>query len=100
MNIYVGNLPFRLSEDEIMELFAAYGEVTKVNLISDRDTGRAKGFGFVEMADDEAGREAIEALNESEVGGRNIKVNEARPRENGRGGNGGGGRRPQQRNRW
>ncbi len=78
--LYVGNLPYRVSESELQELFGQYGEVHSVNLINDRDTGRAKGFGFVEM-DDEGAKKAIEELNGKQFGGRDIKVNEARPRE-------------------
>lgn len=94
MNVYVGNLSYGTSSDDLRELFEAYGEVTSANVISDRDSGRSKGFGFVEMADDAQAREAIEKLNGQEVGGRTITVNEARPREDrgGRGGGGGGGR--------
>ena len=77
--IYVGNLPFSSTEDEIRQLFAEHGTVTSVALITDRDTGAPRGFGFVEMED--GGDEAINALNNHEVGGRNLKVNEAKPRE-------------------
>ena len=77
--IYVGNLPFSATEDEIRELFAAFGSVSSVNLISDRETGRPRGFGFVEM--DDGGDEAIEALDKSSMGGRTLTINEARPRE-------------------
>ena len=80
MNIYVGNLPYRISEDEIRDVFGAHGEVSSVKIIIDRDTGRSKGFGFVEMPDDDSARAAIDACNEMEVGGRPLKVNEARPR--------------------
>lgn len=95
MNVYVGNLSYGTASDDLRELFEAYGEVTSANVISDRDSGRSKGFGFVEMADDAQAREAIEKLNGQEVGGRTITVNEARPREDrgGRGGGGGGGGR-------
>lgn len=92
--IYVGNLPFSASEDEVRELFEQHGEVTSVNLISDRDTGRPRGFGFVEMDDDDADA-AIMALNNTDMGGRSLRVNEARPRSGGGGGRsfgGGGGR--------
>ena len=89
--IYVGNLNFRATENEIRDLFEEYGEVESVNLISDKETGRPRGFGFVEMADDDEADEAIEALDGLEHPGRNLKVNEARPRES-RGGGGGGGR--------
>lgn len=81
INIYVGNLPFTASEGEIEQLFAQYGKVDKVSLITDRDTGRSRGFGFVEMPNDAEGRAAIAALNGREMGGRNLAVNEARPRE-------------------
>jgi RNA recognition motif-containing protein len=77
--IYVGNLPFSATEDDVYELFSQYGSVESVKLITDRNTGRPRGFGFVEMS--EGAREAIEALNEKEFEGRNLKVNEARPRE-------------------
>ena len=77
--IYVGNLPFSSTEDEIRQLFAQYGTVSSVALITDRDTGAPRGFGFVEM--EEGGDEAISALNNLELGGRNLKVNEAKPRE-------------------
>lgn len=89
--IYVGNLNFRATESEIRDLFEEYGEVESVNLISDKESGRPRGFGFVEMADDDEADEAIEALDGLEHQGRNLKVNEARPRES-RGGGGGGGR--------
>jgi RNA recognition motif-containing protein len=78
-NIYVGNLPFTTNVEEIRDLFGAYGEVESVNLITDRDTGRLRGFGFVSMAS--GGNEAIDALNEHELGGRNLMVNLAKPRE-------------------
>ncbi len=80
MNIYVGNISYSTSEDDLKELFGQYGEVTSVKIITDRETGRSKGFGFVEMADDAAGQEAIEEVNGKEIGGRNLKVNVARPR--------------------
>ena len=81
MNIYVGNLPYSTDRDELREIFAAYGEVTAARIVNDRETGRSKGFGFVEMADDNAAKAAIEALNGNEIGGRKVVVNEARPRE-------------------
>ena len=93
MNIYVGNLPFSATEDELRSKFEAYGSVSRVNIITDKETGRPRGFGFVEMNDDNEGRAAIEALNGKDFGGRAVKVNEARPREGG-GGGGGGGRGP------
>lgn len=77
--IYVGNLPFTATDDEVRSLFSEYGTVDSVNLITDRDTGRPRGFGFVEMAD--GADEAIEALNRTEMGGRTLNVSEARPRE-------------------
>ena len=86
--IYVGNLPFSATEDEVRDLFGEFGTVTSVNLISDRETGRPRGFGFVEMED--GADEAIEKLHQADMGGRSLNVNEARPREN-RGGGGGGG---------
>tara|TARA_A100001011_G_scaffold368072_1_gene422016 strand:- start:366 stop:605 length:240 start_codon:yes stop_codon:yes gene_type:complete len=79
MSIYVGNLPFSSTEEGISELFSAYGEVTKVAIIKDRETGRSKGFGFVEMSN--GAQEAINALNGHELEGRSIVVNEARPRQ-------------------
>jgi len=79
-NIYVGNLPFSTNEIEIRELFEQHGEVHSVNLITDRYTGRLRGFGFVEMEEEDANK-AIEALNDTDFGGRNLRVNEARPRE-------------------
>ncbi len=98
-NIYVGNLSFDSSEDEVRDLFAAHGEVVRVNLITDRDTGRPRGFGFVEMADAGQGKTAIEQVNGTELGGRSLTVNEAKPRPSrtGSGGGGGGGGR---RDRW
>ena len=92
MKLYVGNLSYSAKEDELRELFGEYGEVSSVAVITDRETGRSKGFGFVEFADDKAGQAAIEALDGKEVGGRALKVNEARPRESGGGGGFGGGR--------
>jgi RNA recognition motif-containing protein len=81
MNIYVGNLSYDMTEKQLEELFAEFGEVTSARLITDRDTGRPKGFGFVEMADKAAAESAISALDGREIGGRDIRVNEARPRE-------------------
>ena len=80
MNIYVGNIPFRMTEAELNDLLANYGSVTSCKLIIDRETGRSKGFAFVEMEDDNEGRTAIEELNDHEVQGRNLRINEARPR--------------------
>ncbi len=81
MNIYVGNLPFRMSDQDLTELFAEYGEVVSARIIKDRETGRSKGFGFVEMDDDNLANEAISSLDGAAVQGRNIRVNEARPRD-------------------
>jgi RNA recognition motif-containing protein len=81
MNIYVGNLPFSTTEAELRTAFSAHGEVDDVRLITDRDSGRSKGFGFVEMPNDSEARAAMAALNGTEMGDRTIKVNEARPRE-------------------
>ena len=81
MNIYVGNLPYAVDRDELRDIFAAYGEVAAARVVSDRETGRSKGFGFVEMPNDEEAKKAIEALNGNEIGGRKAVVNEARPRE-------------------
>lgn len=80
MNIYVGNLPYSLTEDELRAAFSEFGEVSSVNIIMDRVSGQSKGFGFVEMPDNSEADEAIKALNESALNGRNIKVNQARPR--------------------
>ena len=77
--IYVGNLPFEASEADVSQLFGQYGDVTNVSLVNDRETGRPRGFGFVEMAGEEAGQ-AIDALDGSDYGGRNLRVNEARDR--------------------
>jgi len=82
--IYVGNLPFTATEDDVRALFAEHGEVESVALITDRETGRPRGFGFVEMAPDAADA-AIKALDGQEMGGRNLRVNEARPRREGGG---------------
>ena len=99
--IYVGNLPHSTSDNELQNHFATFGEVVSAQVIVDRDTGRSKGFGFVEMADDEAAQAAINALNGQEFGGRPLTVNEARPREErprgSFGGGGGGGFRDDRR---
>ena len=81
MNIYVGNLSFDLGEEDLRTEFEAYGQVSRVNLVTDRETGRPRGFGFVEMDDDSEARQAIDGLNGKDLMGRSIKVNEARPRE-------------------
>ena len=78
MNIYVGNLNYNLSEDDLRQVFEEFGEVSSAKIIIDKYSGRGKGFGFVEMANDEEASAAIEALNDKEVGGRNMKVNQAR----------------------
>ena len=88
-NLYVGNLPFQTTEEDLMQLFGQYGSVVKVQIISDRDTGRSRGFAFVEMGD--GVEAAVEATNGMEYGGRRLSVNEARPREERPGGGGGGG---------
>ena len=78
-SIYVGNLPFNATEEEVRDLFAAHGTVEAVRLMTDRETGRPRGFGFVEMADGDAAR-AIQALNGTELGGRSLRINEAQPK--------------------
>lgn len=91
-NIFVGNLSFGATEDSIRSAFEAYGTVSRVSVVRDRDTGQARGFGFVEMENDAEGNRAIAALNGRELNGRALNVNEARPREErGFGGGGGGG---------
>lgn len=90
MKLYVGNLSFNTSEQSLRELFEPYG-ATSASLVMDRDTGRPRGFGFVEVGDAEQGRAAIDALNGKDFEGRDLTVNEAKPRES-RGGGGGGGR--------
>jgi RNA recognition motif-containing protein len=91
MKIYVGNLPFSADEAAVRDLFAQHGQVDKCTLINDRETGRPRGFGFVEMPSADAAR-AISALNGFQMGGRALRVNEAQERERGGGGGGGGGR--------
>ncbi len=86
MNIYVGNLPFSATEDDITELFSSFGDIDKVHLPADRDTGKFRGFAFVDMHDSRDGGDAIDALNGTDFGGRKLTVNEARPRESRRGG--------------
>lgn len=90
MNIYVGNLSYGLSDNDLQQLFAEHGSVASAKIIQDRETGRSKGFGFVEMPDDGDAQKAIEALNGQSVDGRNLTVNEARPREE----------RPPRRDNW
>jgi RNA recognition motif-containing protein len=89
--LYVGNLPFSATEDELRTLFGRHGDVEAVNVITDRETGRPRGFAFVEMADASAATDAIRALDGTQVGGRSIKVNEAQDKRSGGGGGGGGG---------
>ncbi len=81
MNIYVGNLPFKISEQELNDLFAEYGEVTRAQIITDKYSGRSKGFGFVEMTEKADGEKAINELNGKEIDGRPLKINEAYPRK-------------------
>jgi cold-inducible RNA-binding protein len=92
-NIFVGNLSFNTNEDELRQLFESYGQVDRVSILTDRETGRSRGFGFVEMSSNEDGEKAIAALNGSQIGGRTINVNEARPKAERVGGGGGGGGR-------
>jgi RNA recognition motif-containing protein len=91
MNIYVGNLPWGLSEEDLREAFEAFGEVVSIKIIQDKFTGRSRGFGFVEMPTQEEGEAAISALNGKDLKGREIVVNQARPRRDDQGGGGGGG---------
>jgi cold-inducible RNA-binding protein len=92
MKLYVGNLSFQTSSQELGDIFGEFGTVESATVVEDRETGRSRGFGFVEMSSQEEGEKAIAELNGQEVGGRQIKVNEAKPREDrGRGGYGGGG---------
>ena len=91
-NIFVGNLNFNTGEDELRQMFEQYGQVDRVSIMTDRDTGRSRGFGFVEMTNAEDGEKAIAALNGSQLGGRTLNVNEARPKAERAGGGGGGGR--------
>ncbi len=88
--LFVGGLPFTTTDDELQQLFAAHGTVASAKVITDRDTGRSKGFGFVEFEKDDEGKAAEKALNGTDVGGRSITVNEARPKEE----------RPQRSNSW
>jgi RNA recognition motif-containing protein len=101
MNIFVSNLSFNVQDEDLREFFAPYGEVTSAKIINDRETGRSRGFGFVEMADNEAGKKAIAELDQASVEGRTIKVMEANPKEDrpkrSNSGSGGG---YQQKNRW
>jgi RNA recognition motif-containing protein len=90
MEIYVGNLPWSISDQDLADAFGAYGNVEKASIISDRDSGRSKGFGFVTMNDADEANKAIEGMNGTEMDGRNLKVNEAKPRED----------RPPRRDNW
>ena len=92
MKIYVGNLPWSVDDHKLAELFETHGDVASANVITDRDTGRSRGFGFVEMNDDAQARSAIESMADYQLEGRTLNVNEARPRPD-RGGRGGGGGR-------
>jgi cold-inducible RNA-binding protein len=102
-NIFVGNLSFGATEDAVRSLFETYGAVDRVNVVTDRDTGRARGFGFVEMSNPDEAEKAITALNGRELDGRALNISEARPKED-RGGGGGGYRGnangPRQNKRW
>jgi RNA recognition motif-containing protein len=91
VNIYVGNLPYTTTQEELHDLFSQFGEIVRVSLIIDRETNRSRGFSFVEMANHDEGLAAIEALNGKPLNGRPLKVNEAQPREERSGGGGGGG---------
>ena len=91
MNIYVGNLPFTATDADVREAFEAFGQVTSVKLIEDRETGRPRGFGFVEMSSDEEASQAIQEFDGAEIDGRPMKVNEAKPQAPRKGGFGGGG---------
>jgi len=89
-NLFVGNMSFQTTESDLRSLFEPFGDLTRVNVVTDRDTGQARGFGFVEMSNDDEATKAITALNGKEVGGRALNVNEARPKTD-RSGSGGGG---------
>lgn len=93
MKLYVGNLSYEVTDTTLGELFAPYGQPDSATIITDRDTGRSKGFGFVEFSDNDKAKAAMNALNGTEHNGRSITVNEARPRNEGGGGRGGGGGR-------
>src|SRR5678816_4383214 len=95
-NIFVGNLDFSATDSSLRSLFEPYGQVDRVNVVTDRDTGRSRGFAFVEMANAEEADRAIAALNGAELDGRTLNINESRPKE----GSGGGGRGPRRDSRW
>jgi cold-inducible RNA-binding protein len=98
--LYVGNLPYETGEAELQELFGRAGDVEKVTVMRDMATGRARGFGFVEMGSDDAAQKAISELNEYQLGGRSLTVNEARPKASQGGFSGGGGSRRRSEPRW
>ena len=101
MKLYVGNLSYTTSEDELRDAFAEYGEVASAKVITDRETGRSKGFGFIEFTDDEAAKRAMSSMNGAQLGGRALTVNEARPQaERPHGGSGGGDRPGYRGNRY
>jgi cold-inducible RNA-binding protein len=109
INLFVGNLSFQTTESDLRALFEPFGQIERIHIATDRDTGQARGFAFVEMANDEEGKKAMASLDGKEMGGRNVKVNEARPKErsgpsghNGRGGgrDGRGGGRGRSGGRW
>jgi RNA recognition motif-containing protein len=93
MRLYVGNLPYTATDEDLRETFEAHGELVSTLVVMDRDTGRSRGFGFVEYQDSESARNAIAALDGTDMGGRSLRVNEAHERGGGRGGGGGGGGR-------
>ncbi len=97
--LFVGNLPYSTTDQDLHEAFSVHGQVSSANVVLDRETGRSRGFGFVEMPDDGEAAKAIEEMNGADMGGRNLTVNEARPRE-ARGGFGGGGGRGGNRSGW
>ena len=104
-NLFVGNLSFQTTDAELQALFEPFGEITRVQIMTDRDTGRSRGFAFVEMANEDEATKAIEALNGKELDGRALNVNEARPKpeqsgSRSGGGGYGGGRPPQRESRW
>jgi len=90
-NVFVGNMSFQTTESDLRSMFEPFGEITRVSVVTDRDTGRARGFGFVEMTNDDEAAKAIAALNGKEIDGRALNINEARPKTAGSGARGGGG---------
>lgn len=99
-NIFVGNLSYGATEDTVRALFEAHGTVDRVSIVTDRDTGQPRGFGFVEMANDAEGDKAIAAINGQDLDGRTLNVNEARPKNDRGFGGGGGGGGPRRKSRW